>query len=172
MKRSLALLALGAVLVACSEQATSPNDGTPGIDPAPTFAATHTTSNEFEVPFSRTLQAPCLGEDVYVDGVIHEVITETYSASGNYSFSYLGHPQGLRGVGVTSGLVWRFTGTTVWTINVQPDGFPYTETFVVAADVIGPRGSQYYLKELYKVTINGVGDYVVTIGDWNDWECR
>lgn len=31
MKRSLALLALGAVLVACSEQATSPQPGTPAI---------------------------------------------------------------------------------------------------------------------------------------------
>ncbi len=117
------------------------------------------------------MHTPCLGEDVFVDGVIHEVITETYSASGNYSFSYLGHPQGLRGVGVSSGLVWRFTGATVWTINVQPDGFPYTETFVDRFHVVGPGGSQYYLKELYKVTINGVGDYVVTI-DESTWECR
>lgn len=172
MRKLLAILAVGAVVIACSDQATSTEVNASAVTPVASLAATHTTSNEFEVPFSRTMQAPCLGEDVFVDGVIHEVITETYSASGNYSFSYLGHPQGLRGVGVSSGLVWRFTGTTVWTINVQPDGFPYTETFVVSADVIGPRGSQYYLKELYKVTINGVGDYVVTIGDWNDWECR
>jgi len=164
--RRIALALVPLFLLACDREPVAP-----GIDPAPTFAATHTTSNEFEVPFSETLQAPCLGEDVYVDGVIQEVITETYSTSGNYSFSYLGHPQGLRGVGVTSGLVWRFTGATVYTIYVQPDGFPYTETFVDRFHVVGPGGSQYYLKELYKVTINGVGDHVVTI-DESTWECK
>jgi len=164
--RRLALTLVPLFLLACDREPIAPEART-----APTFAATHTTSNDFDIPYVVTLQAPCLGEAVYVDGVIHSVVTEIYSASGNYSLSYLGHPQGLTGVGVTSGLPWKFTGATVWTVNVQPDGFPYSETFVDRYHAVGPGGTQYYLKEMFKVTINGVGAYVVTI-DESNWECK
>lgn len=164
--RKLALALVPLILLACGREPVAP-----GADPASSFADAHTISNEFDVPFTRTISAACLDEDVFVDGVIHLLITETYSASGHYSFKLLGQPQDLWGVGVTSGLPWKFAGATNWTINVQLAGFPYAETFVDRFHVVGPRGSQYNLEELLKVTINGVGDVVLQFDD-NAEECK
>ena len=164
MRKLLAVLALGAAAVACSEQATSPQAGTLSL------GATHTTDNLY-LPFDGTFEALCGGEDVYVDGVIHFVQLETVSVSGNHSSSWMGQPQGLKGVGVTSGLPYKFTGVTRETFNIQGDAFPLTDTFVDRFRVIGPRGFQYYIETTSKVTINGVGNIVVEFNKTGE-DCR
>lgn len=158
--RRLALALIPLFLLACGREPVAP-----GTDPAPTFAATHTISNEFDFPDTRTVSASCLSEDIVFNGVVHILVTETIS-DGHYSFHLTGQPQQLYGVGQDTGLPWKATGATTWTINeVLPEEFPYSETFVDRYHLVGPHGSQFWLKEVYKVTVNGVGDVVVEFDD-------
>lgn len=71
MRRLLAVLALGAVVVACSEQATSPQTERRATTPGISFAATSGWSEPvyYAPPGDGTFYAPCI--DDYVDEIGH-----------------------------------------------------------------------------------------------------
>lgn len=163
--RRIALTPVPLLFLACEREPVAPDSVS-----VPSFAATHTTDN-LSIPWGGTLEALCGGEDVFVHGAIHYVQLETVTGSGNHMFSWMGQPQGLKGVGVNSGLPYKFTGVTRETVNSHSDGFPWTDTFVDRFRIIAPGGFQYYIVTTTKVTVNGVGDYVVEFTKTSE-ECR
>jgi hypothetical protein len=166
--RYLRLVLLPLVFAACTER----EPAAPDIDMAPTLSATHTTSNVFDFPWSALLDEPCMPEAVYAEGYIHFMLIETFTPSGNYMGRWKGQPQGLKGVGLTTGLTYQFNGVTQDTYVVQGDGFPLTDTFVNRFLVIGPGpGNNYVMQDTGKLTINGVGDVVVDFYE-TTIECR
>ena len=155
--RYLRLALLPFVFVACTEQ----EPAAPDIVIPPAFAATHTTVYE-----------NCMVEPIAVDGYIHFMTIETLTPSGNYIGRWKGQPQGLKGVGLTTGLTYQFNGVTQDTYVVQGDGFPLTETYVNRFVVVGPGAdNNYYSFNTFKLTINGIGD-VAVVFDNITVECR
>jgi hypothetical protein len=166
--RYLRLALLPLVFAACAEQAPV----APDIVTPPAFAATHTTENVFDFPWGGVVYENCMAEPIAVDGYIHYMTIETFTPSGNYIGRWKGQPQGLKGVGLTTGLTYQFNGVTQDTYVVQGDGFPLTETFVNRFVVVGPGpDNNYYFFNTFKLTINGVGDAVVSF-DNTTIECR
>src|SRR5215204_6012694 len=53
---------------------------------------------------------PCLQEDVLIDGTLHEVLRFTFDASGGRHRATLINAQGLTGLGLTTGTVYRVAG--------------------------------------------------------------
>jgi len=155
--RHLPLTLLPLVFAACTEWEAA----APEMDAALTFAATHVTENSFDFHWVRTYYLPCAGEEVFAEGDIHFLVTQTITPSGNYVATVMGQPMGLKGVGLTSGLDYKFAGVTRESFVVQGDGFPLTDTFVNRLNIIGPSGIRAATHDTYKITINGIGDLAV-----------
>jgi hypothetical protein len=106
-------LAIALVLssAGCREEPTGPV----GSD-SPTLAATTSTQqlvNHIEV----TRFVPCAnggaGEDVFVSGDIHIVISVTLDGSGGAHYVEVHNPQGVSGTGLTTGAMYRGVGGTL-----------------------------------------------------------
>jgi hypothetical protein len=100
MRRLLAVLALGAVLVACSEQATSPNS-------TPSFSATSVRDvfvDQFDIP--GPLYNACLDEEVQLHVVLQgrlQTVTTAKESRLNIHWRFL---DGTRLVGSKTNDVW------------------------------------------------------------------
>jgi len=98
MRRLLAVLALGAVVVACSEQATSPN-------PTPSFSAT-TVRDVFVDQFDFQAYNACLDEDMQLYVVLQtrwQTVTTAKETRLNIHWRFL---DGTRLVGSKTNDVW------------------------------------------------------------------
>jgi len=165
--RRILLALVPVLLLACERQPVAPDAAV-----APAFAATHTTSNSFDFFFTATEYLPCAAESVYVAGNIHYLVRQTLTPSGHYSFAWLGQPQGLKGIGRTSGTIYKFAGFTNETIQIQADSFPMTDHFEDRFFIIGPGPSNNaYWFEKTLVVLKGPGDYVVQIEE-SKFECK
>jgi hypothetical protein len=167
--RRLALALVPLLLLSCDRDPAAP-------DIARQFDATHSISNVFDFAWSALINADfgatCMPEEVYASGSIHFIVLETISSSGHYMSKFQGEPQGLTGIGLTSGMTYRFAGVTQDVYTVQGDGFPLTETFVNRFRVIGPGPDNNFVWNItLKVTVNGVGDWIVSIED-ESVQCR
>jgi len=151
MRRLLAVLALGAVVVACSEQATSPN-------PTPSFSA---TTNWERGSFSYTsplIYVDCLGEDVQFSGEIPYQSHSVVSASGNTSiiFQYrpvTPHGPPYAGIGQTSGTIyWYKNGLPVNVSHHVGPGevYTFTDHEVYVAD----NGDKLFVEAQLHLTFN------------------
>src|SRR3954453_10041297 len=92
----------------CGEEATNP-----AADDATSLAAAASTQqlvNHIEV----TRFVPCAnggaGEDVFLSGDIHIVVHVTFDGSGGAHFDEIHNPQGVSGIGLTTGAMYRGGG--------------------------------------------------------------
>lgn len=119
----------------------------------------------FTAPFSLTLTPadyPCLKEVIVVDGTLHYVVRVTLDASGGRHRATLINAQGLTGLGLDSGTVYRVSGLGHSTLNDDDLAPPMRErTFYDLIHVVGPGDAAKLLVRVgFHVTFNNDGEMV------------
>jgi hypothetical protein len=119
------------------------------------------TNNE-SIPFNLTIFVPCAnggaGELVALSGSLHVLTTVTINGN-NVSMSTHSQPQGVSGVGLTTGDKYRGTGVTRSDTNYDNVDFPFVTTYVNNFRVIGQGpGNNFTVHETLHTTVNANGD--------------
>jgi hypothetical protein len=110
-----------------------------------------------------TVFVPCAdggnGEDVVFTGNLHVLLAVTLNASGGFHAKEHFQPQGLTGVGQSTGDKYQGTGVTQDTFNGKVGS---TFTFVNNFRIIGQGpGNNSLLHETFHVTVNANGTTTV-----------
>ena len=118
-------------------------------------------------PINLSLYISCAGEYVDVSGTTHVTLDFTVSANGSTLVMHV-NPQGLVGVGQTTGDIYRATGVTQVATTVAAGGYPYEYTVVNNFRFIGPgSGNNYNLHSLQHATVNANGSMTVFIDSFS-----
>jgi hypothetical protein len=140
---------------------------------APVMAEATTFTNNYSIPFELTQWVPCAadgaGEEIHLTGVVH--VLEHYTLDGRGGFHVKMHyqPQGLSGLGLTTGDKYQGTGVTQDTENGQV-GRVYT--FVNNYRMIGQGpGNNFLLHETFHYTISANGELTAYVDKWSV-ECK
>jgi len=144
---ALALTATAAMLAACADAPSAPR-ATASRPAASAFASGNRTFNDVRVPVGMPVRVPCgrMGmEIVPLSGVEHASLQFVQTATGATSLRMHVNAQGVTGVGLVSGDLYRASGTT-------------EETY--AFDALGPLES-YYLTYTFNVTSAGATGNIV-----------
>lgn len=165
-------LPLMILLVACGETPTDPTDASL---PEPSMQALATTSS-LRVPFATGAWVPCAasgaGETVLVTGTLHVLSHTTVDARGGIHVTGHFQPMGAAGTGLTTGDVYRGTGVTRETFNVNAGGLPLTDTFVNNFRMIGQgRNNNLLIHQVVHVTVNENGTVTAAV-NLSSAECR
>ena len=133
-------------------------------------AATTTTVTE-RVPTAITAFVPCAnaggGESVTLTGQLLVQTTYTLSAAGNYLITSQNNPQGISGVGVTTGTRYLGTGMTHSTIRYYPGQI---QTYVNRFHIVAPAAESLYVKQTFHFTVTPAGT-LTTVVDNLSVEC-
>jgi hypothetical protein len=161
MRRALGLAMLFAGLAGCSSSPTGPStDSAGGV--APDFRATSFTVSQ-KVPLDLVFFINCAnggaGENVTFSGVLNELFHVT--TNGNrFVLNQHFQPQGVKGVGETTGDVYNATGLSQETTISGTVGF--THSFVNNFKLIGPGpGNNLLVHENLQITVNANGTLTV-----------
>jgi hypothetical protein len=160
MKR-LALLAVAGLLVACDDAPTIPTD-----TPSPSFAAVASTTS-MSFPVDLVVFVDCAdggsGESVALSGNLHSVVHTTVNPNGFTSFWH-NQPQGISGVGLTTGDKYQGTGVTRNRFGGSFVNGQYSDTYVNNYRIFGQGpGNNFTLHETYHVTVNANGDVTADV---------
>ena len=166
----VALVGLGA----CSEAPVSPRSNTSDAISSPALAALASTTSEV-VPVDITAFVPCAnggtGELVHALGSLHQVFTTVISATGKMTLRSHFQPQGLTGVGLTTGDTYQATGVTQTTDQI---GGPFPVVFSLINNFrfigAGPNNNLLIHEEAH-LTINATGVVSVFVDRLTE-ECR
>jgi hypothetical protein len=123
-------------------------------------ASTVTTSTTF--PISLTVFVPCgaaggLGEFVALSGNLHDLFTMTIDGNGGIHLDVSDNPQGVSGVGLTTGNKYQGTGVTRFGTSSTAGGtseFTFLNNFRIIGS--GP-GNNLMVHEDFHVTVNPDG---------------
>jgi hypothetical protein len=134
--------------------------------------ATAVTSNE-QIPVAVFVFIPCAnagaGEFAVLDGTLHVLSHVTFDAQGGVHVTQHFQPQGVRGVGFTTGDRYQGTGVTRSQFNASAGS---KSTYINNFRIIGQGPSNNYLVHaVFHVTITPNGD-VSTVVDNFSVECR
>ena len=141
----------------------------------PTFvsarAETFTVSQKF--PVEILVFVPCAnggaGEEVLLSGNIHDVFHVTFTPSGSFRISGSDNPQGVSGIGLTTGAKYQGTGITRFNFGGRVG---FEETDVNNFRIIGQGpGNNFLIHENFHVTINANGT-VTSFHDNFSVECK
>ena len=126
-------------------------------------------------PISLDVFIPCAaggsGEVVTLTGDLHVLMSSTVNGN-NVHFSAQFNPQGISGVGVTTGEKYQGTGITRSDLNANVQDFPFTNTFVNNFRIIGQGiENNFVIHENFHVTINAGGRITAYIDDFSS-ECK
>lgn len=162
------------VVMGCSDGPSEPAATKAAIAGGPSLAAVAQTVNEV-VPTNIATFVPCAnggaGEVVELSGNLHVLEHITISQSGRVTVRSLFQPQGIAGVGTTTGTKYQATGGTQETFTAS-GAFPVVDTFVNNFRIIGSgTGNNFTVHETVHVTINANGD-VTTTHDSGTIDCR
>ena len=109
-----------------------------------------------QVTFDDTFSL-CNGDAIHVSGTLLATTTETETPSGGLLFAFHFQPQGVTGVDLVTGTVFRATGLTRDLIVESPPGGS-TETFVNRFHIQATGGAESYIvTDLIHVTITPDG---------------
>ncbi len=134
---------------------------------ATTFTASTT------VPFSEAFFVPCaahgLGEVIVLSGDIHMLVHGTIDANGGFHSGELDNPQGITGIGLTTGATYRGVGVTEAEFNGKIGA---ESTFVNNFLLIGQgQASNLLLHTVRHGTLTPNGD-ITAFFDHSTLECR
>jgi hypothetical protein len=126
------------------------------------------------VPIDLDVFVPCAnggtGEVVHLSGQLHVLIDATPNAAGGLHLKEQAQPQGLSGVGLTTGDKYQGTGVTQEELNLTPGAAEFT--FVNNFRIIGQGpGNNYLVHEVSHFTINADGTVTANF-DKLSVECR
>ena len=132
------------------------------------------TTNDF-VPFTLAVFVPCAndgsGEIVLASGTLHvqnHITINDNRATIKEHFQ----PQGIGGVGLTTGDTYRATGETQQIQTVSANNGSFEATFVNNFKIIGQGpGNNFLVHENFHVTVNANGDVTTTVDNIST-ECQ
>ncbi|MET0399297.1 MAG: hypothetical protein ABW277_21080 [Longimicrobiaceae bacterium] len=157
----IAMLSM-AVLAACGDS------GQPLAPAAPLVSATTTVTNE-RVPFSTLQFVSCAnegaGEEVLLEGTLHQLARATESAGGTFSITIHENPQGVSGTGLTTGDKYQGTGSFTLRGTMGPG-----ETFTVTSSflVVGPGpDNNFTVHETFHYTVNANGEVTSEVDNFS-----
>ena len=163
MHRTVGFVAILAVsLAGCSDV----SEGPLGPRSLTRAAADVTTANAF-FPVEIETFVPCAnggaGEIVLLSGILHDLF---HVAINGNSYKVKAHtqPQGIRGVGLTTGDRYRGTGVTQETFGGSLVNGQASSTLVNNFRIVGQgSGNNFMIHELLHVTINARGELTATV---------
>ncbi len=132
-----------------------------------------TDTTNLSIPFDLTLFIPCAndgaGELVQLSGPLHALFHNTISPNGRITFKFHFQPQGIRGMGQTTGDRYQATGETQGTTTFDGvSGFPFETSFVNNFKIIGQGpGNNFLVHENFHVTINANGELTVLVDNFS-----
>jgi hypothetical protein len=129
---------------------------------AVTSASAEATTEK--IPFD-TVLAPeeACGEAIHLSGTLLAQFTFTDTPSGNVEIGFHFNPQGITGVGLTSGATYHATGETLGTTTINAKG-GISDTFVNNFKIIGAGKAQNFLEtDVMHLTVNANGDVTTTV---------
>lgn len=158
MTKLFRLSLLTGVLAACAQDPTAPPVDTFATGNGPNLAALALTDNQI-VPIDLLVNIPCanggLGEDVVLSGTLHVLTHITLSNSGNLTLKTHFQPQGITGLGQSTGAKYQGTGVTQDILHLS---FGETYTLVNNFRMIGQGpGNNFTLHETFHYTVNANG---------------
>lgn len=125
-----------------------------GVAPVSAAASSFTISSTF--PIDLVVFVPCAaggaGEDVALSGTLHDIYHITFDATGGFHSKVLDNPQGVGGVGLTTGMKYQGTGVTQGELNGKL-GFETTSINNFRIIGQGP-GNNFLVHGVYHVTVN------------------
>jgi len=138
-----------------------------GVATLPMQAAVTTNTS---IPITLFVDIPCAGELVVLNGPLHILSSVTFDRAGG--FHMLGHfqPQGISGLGQTTGAKYQATGETEFQTNAK--AVPFETSFVNNFKIIGQGpGNNLLIHENMHLTVNANGTVTAVI-DNTSVECR
>jgi hypothetical protein len=173
MARSILVPSIMLVLLGCSEGPAEPRVTQASKLTGPSLAAATFTSSEV-IPTSLVAFVPCAnggtGELVELSGNLHALEHITTSETGNVTVRSHFQPQGVSGVGLTSGTKYQATGVTQETFTTGGP-FPFVDTFVNNFRIIGAgAGNNLTIHQTLHITVNANG-VVTTTEDHGEIRC-
>ncbi len=116
------------------------------------------------VPFDFVLapEEGC-GEAIQLSGTLLTEFSFTETSSGNVEVGFHFNPQGITGVGLTSGATYHATGETLGTTTIRANG-GISDTFVNNFKIIGEGSAPNFLEtDVIHLTVNANGVVTATV---------
>lgn len=170
---SVLMIFVSVVFWNCQEQSSDPvspassGNNTANLSKSDTY--TQTTSFPIDVISFVSCAAGGNGEEVEITGTLLSLFHWTYTENGTYVMRVQHQPQGVSGVGLTTGDKYQGTGTTQWqfTGNVGED-----TTYINNFQLIGQgTGSNFSVHETMHVTVNANGTVTADVDNYRE-ECN
>lgn len=142
-----------------------------GPTSASAAADSFTVSQNF--PIDIVVFVPCAnggtGEEVELSGNLHDLFHVTFTPSGGFRLSGSDNPQGISGIGLTTGAKYQGTGITRFNFGGRVGA---EETDVNNFRIIGQGpGNNYLVHDNFHITINANGT-VTSFHDNFSVECK
>lgn len=134
--------------------------------------ATTFTSNEKQ-PVDAIVFVPCAnngaGENVELTGNLHILIHTTLNGN-NFNTKYHVQPQGISGVGLTTGIRYHGSGVTQQKIKGSLKNEKYMETDINNFKIVG-HGVNYKIHENIHIVVNANGETTATADNFSS-DCK
>jgi hypothetical protein len=122
------------------------------------------TADTEKIPFDFVL-APeeACGEAIHLSGTLLAMFSFTETPGGNVQIGFHFNPQGITGVGLTSGATYHATGETLGTTTIKAKG-GISDTFVNNFKIIGEGSAPNLLEtDVVHLTVNANGVVTATV---------
>lgn len=137
------------------------NDLVRNVGASVTAAPASTSMVEMKVPFTLNQNNPCSGELVEASGTLHIIMHLVVDGNGGQHLMLHFQPQGMEGVGLTSGIKYRAVGLTQMLMNIGSGGLPITLTEVDSFRFIGTGpDNNFMIQSAFHITTNAQGELV------------
>ena len=172
MQRAMLLPLAAVLLAACQDAPTSP-PAPEGLRPS--FAAALAITTSERIPIELVVDVPCAnggaGEIVELGGYLHILDHVTFTDNGLHVKSHF-QPQGISGVGLTTGASYQATGVTQEEFNIPLNTLGFTDSYVNNYRIIGQGpGNNFLIHETVHVTVNALGEVTSEVGNFRV-ECK
>jgi hypothetical protein len=118
-----------------------------------------------KIPFDFVLapEEGC-GEAIHLTGTLLTEFSFTESSSGNVEVGFHFNPQGITGVGLTTGAIYHATGETLGTTTIRTKKGGISDTFVNNFKIIGEGSAPNFLQtDVIHLTVNAKGEVTASV---------
>ena len=140
---------------------------------SPAMAEATTYRENYKIPLNMYVWIPCAadgaGEWVALSGRLHVLFHYTFDGNGGFHYKAHYQPQGISGLGQTTGDKYQGTGVTQYQDNGKV-GYEYT--YVNNFRIIGQGpGNNYLIHNNFHYTINANGELTAWVDNFSA-ECK
>lgn len=142
------------------------------LSASPAYASATSFTASVKIPIQVGVFVPCAnngaGELVVLSGTLHDLVHVTIDDQSGTHVKIHDNPQGVSGVGLTTGTMYRGTGVTLTSFNVPTGDLPLTTTFVNNFRIIGQGPDNNLLVHAtFHLTINANGTVTATVDNFS-----